>query len=206
MKLFELGNVVSKQLDIREIAQQHIQKLVDILNETVHLAIYEHGEAIYVEKVEVPHAIQISSQVGKIAPMYCTGVGKSILAYLDDLEIEKILTTNDLKKFTENTKVNKDEIKQELKQIRKQLYCIDDEEIEIGLQCIAAPIFNNKGEVIAGISCSAPKMRITDEKLPMMIENVRKCALHISQNSGLKVELLEKYTDKEIYSMYVTGI
>ncbi|WP_245976728.1 IclR family transcriptional regulator [Oceanobacillus arenosus] len=206
MKLFELGSVLSKQLDIREIAHRHIQKLVNKLNRTVHLAIYDHGKAIYVEKIEVPHTIQISSQVGKLAPMYCTGVGKSILAYLDDEKIELILTKNEFKKFTENTLVDKEEIKQELKQIRKQLYCMDNEEIELDLKCIAAPIFNHKGEVIAGISCSAPKMRITDEKLPMMIDNdnVRKCALHISEALGLNVEALKKYTSKEIYRMYIT--
>jgi len=203
LKVFELGNVMSKHLDIRDISKKPIQALVDQVNETVHLAVYNQGEVVYVEKIEVPHTIQISSQVGKQAKLYCTGVGKAVLAFLNDDEIERILAKTELIKYTENTHTDLADIYQDLRQIRKQLYSIDDEEIEQGLFCVAAPIFDFNGRVTGAISCSVPEMRITEEKLPIIVESVRRCGLQISTLLGLNVELLAKYTDKSIYSMYL---
>ncbi len=97
IKLFELGNFVGKHLDIGNIARPIIRKLVEELNETVHLTIFERDEVIYIEKLEGPRALTIYSHIGKRAPIHCTGVGKAILAYLSEDEVERLLAKENLK-------------------------------------------------------------------------------------------------------------
>jgi IclR family transcriptional regulator, KDG regulon repressor len=184
IKLFELGNFVGKHLDIRGIARPIISNLVAELNETVHLVTLQRDELVYVEKVEGPSALTIYSHIGKRAPFHCTGVGKSILAYLSEKEVDRILSTVVLKSFTEFTMTDIQEIKEHLISIREQGFATDDEEIELGLKCVAAPIFNHQGNVIASISCAAPKMRLDEERLPKVIEGIKAAALEISKSIG----------------------
>nr|WP_295972890.1 IclR family transcriptional regulator [uncultured Bacillus sp.] len=186
LKLFELGHFIGNQLDITQIARPIIKELVDELKETVHLVVRQQDELVYVEKEEGPQTLRIYSHVGKKAPIYCTGVGKAILAYQDEDEIERILATVPMQSFTEYTITDKEEIKKQLKATRENGYSIDDEEIELGLKCIAAPIFDYKGNVCASISCASPKMRLTDERLPVVIDGVKRAAVKISKSLGYK--------------------
>ena len=141
IKFIELGNFVSKHLDIGNIARPVIRELVEELHETVHLTIFQGDEVIYIEKLEGPRALTIYSHIGKRAPIHCTGVGKSILAQLSEDEVDRLLSKADLKSFTDFTLTDTEQIKDHLARVRKQGYAVDDEEIELGLKCIAAPIF-----------------------------------------------------------------
>ncbi|MEH7117476.1 IclR family transcriptional regulator [Neobacillus vireti] len=184
MKLFELGNRVSSQFDLVKMARPIIQKLVDQLKETVHLVVFERDEVIYVEKMEGPGALRIYSQIGKKAPIHCTGVGKAILAFQEEKEMERLLSTADIEPFTNYTITDKEDIKKHLQTVREQGYAIDDEEIELGLKCVAAPIFNQYGKVIAAISCASPKMRLDDTKLSEVITEIKQAAAKISEGLG----------------------
>lgn len=186
LRLFELGHYIGTQLDIAKIAHPIIKELVEELKETVHLVVRQQDELIYVEKEEGPHTLRIYSHVGKRAPIHCTGVGKAILAFQDAQEVERILSTIPLESFTEFTVTDKDEIKKQLSSIKEKGYSIDDEEIELGLKCVAAPIFDHKGDSIASISCASPKMRLTDERLPFVIDRVKSAAMEISKRLGYK--------------------
>ncbi|WP_335443458.1 IclR family transcriptional regulator [Neobacillus drentensis] len=188
LKLFELGNKVSNQFDIGNIARPIMKELVESLMETVHLVVFERGEVIYIEKLDGPRSLRIYSQIGKRAPIHCTGVGKSILAFQEEEEIERLLANEDLEPFTEYTLTDKAEIKKQLQTIREQGYSVDDEEIELGLKCVAAPIFNHQGKVIAAISCASPKMRLTEDKQAEVIEEIKQAALVISTNMGFKTQ------------------
>lgn len=187
MRLFELGNRVSEKMNITELARPVIKELVELTRETVHLVVFEHDEVIYVEKLDGPQSLRIYSQVGKKAPIHCTGVGKAILAYQEEEEIERLLSSADLEPHTEYTMTDKDQIKQKLKEIREQGYALDDEEIELGLECVAAPIFNHQGKVIAAISCASPKIRLSEGKLAEVIAGVKQAAAKISHNMGYKI-------------------
>ncbi|OCA88026.1 IclR family transcriptional regulator [Bacillus sp. FJAT-27225] len=189
IKLFELGNFVGKHLDIGNIAKPIIRKLVEELNETVHLTIFERDEIIYIEKVEGPRALTIYSHTGKRAPIHCTGVGKAILAHLSEDEVDRLLSKAILKPFTEFTLTNPKDIKNHLAVVRGQGYAVDDEEIELGLKCIAAPIFNHQGKVVSSISCAAPKMRLDEEKLPKVIAGIKGAAAEISRQLGYKMHI-----------------
>ncbi|WP_338471737.1 IclR family transcriptional regulator [Niallia sp. XMNu-256] len=187
LRLFELGHHMGEQLDIVNIALPIIKNLVDELKETVHLVVRQQDELIYVAKEEGPQTLRIYSHVGKRAPIHCTGVGKAILAYQTEEEVNRILDTVPLETFTEFTITDRNEIKQQLKMIESNGYSIDDEEIEIGLKCVAAPIFNFKGEVFASISCASPKMRVTEDRLPVVIQGVKNAASEISSKLGYKL-------------------
>lgn len=184
LKLFELGTRVSGQFDLGKIARPIIKELVDELKETVHLVVFERGEVIYVEKLDGPRALRIYSQVGKKAPIHCTGVGKSILAFQEKEEIENLLANAELEPYTEFTMTDKEEIINHLQTVREQGYATDDEEIELGLKCVAAPIFDHHGKAIAAISCAAPKIRMGDERLPEVIQRIKEAADRISQSMG----------------------
>jgi DNA-binding IclR family transcriptional regulator len=186
IKLFELGNFVGNQLDIGKIARPILRNLVNELNETVHLVMLQKDEVIYIEKIEGTRALTIYSHVGKRAPFHCTGVGKVILAYQSENEIDRILSSITLEPFTEYTITDVTVLKNHLKSIREIGYAIDDEEIELGLKCIAAPIFNHQGNVIASISCAAPKMRFNEERIPELIMEIKRAASEISNCLGYK--------------------
>jgi len=184
MKLFTLGNAVGSRLDIRKIARPLIEERVRDLKETVHLVILDRDEVIYVEKVEGPHSLSIYSQIGKRAPIHCTGVGKAILAFQPREEIERLLDKAELTPFTPKTLTDKRQLMEHLRLVQAQGYAIDDEEIELGLKCVAAPIFNHQGIVIASISCAAPVTRFGDDRVPDVITGVRNTANTISQRMG----------------------
>ncbi|MEH7113080.1 IclR family transcriptional regulator [Neobacillus niacini] len=189
IKLFKLGNFVSKHFDIGNIARPIIRDLANELNETVHLVTLQRDEVVYIEKVEGPRALTIYSHIGKRAPVHCTGVGKAILAHLSETEVDKLLSSASLEAFTEYTMTDMNEIKKHLVSVRETGYAVDDEEIELGLKCIAAPIFNHKGNVIASISCAAPKMRLDEEMLPKVIAGIKRAASEISKSLGYKAML-----------------
>ncbi len=105
-----------------------------------------------------------------------------ILSY----EIERLLSNTNLEPFTKYTLTDKEQINEHLQTVREQGYSIDDEEIELGLKCVAAPIFNHHGKVIAAISCATPKMRLDDEKLAEVIMWIKQAAANISESIGYK--------------------
>ncbi|EAX48458.1 transcriptional regulator, IclR family [Thermosinus carboxydivorans Nor1] len=185
MKLFELGQVVYSSMDIRRLTIPHLRKLVEKYGETAHIAVLSKGEVIYIDKVDSPHSIRIASQIGGRNPAYCTGVGKVLLAWLSDTELEKVMAGRVLHKFTSNTITSYEQLKQHLLEIRQCGYALDKEEFEIGLTCVAAPIKNHRGLVIAAFSISGPTMRM-NEKLNMIIRDVVEMSRTISAEFGCK--------------------
>lgn len=186
LRILELGNTLEQSMEIRAIAKPEVEKMVNEYKETVHLVVAERGEVVYIDKIESPSAIQILSHVGKRNPMHATGVGKCLLAYLNDDEAEKILSKK-LKKYTDNTITDYERLKDELLKIRDRGYSIDDEEMEMGLKCIAAPIRDRSGVVVAAISLSGPSMRLGKERVNELIEPVKQTALNISRELGYNI-------------------
>ncbi|WP_400162435.1 IclR family transcriptional regulator [Brevibacillus sp. TJ4] len=186
LKLFELGNLVGNQLDIRKLSSTVIHKLVEQVKETVHLTILDKHEVVYVEKLEGPSSLRMYSQIGKRAPMYCTGVGKAILAYLDEQRVDDILRTTEMVSYTPYTITTVEGIKTELQRIRENGYATDDQEIELGLRCFAAPIFNHEGNAVASISCAGPINRIVYTKESEIAGYVKEAAAEISRKLGYR--------------------
>lgn len=184
LKLFELGSKKLEKMDILTIARPHLKRLVRETSEVVHLVILDGTDIVYIDKVESESTIRMHSRIGKRAPAYCTAVGKAMLAHHSDNDVERIWKNSRILKYTENTITNFDEFKEELRIIKERGYSIDNEENELGVRCVGAPIFNHKREVNFAISVSGPIMRITDDKVEEIAQKVMECSSNISKELG----------------------
>jgi len=182
--LYKLGSPVLHDLDISKIAHPYLEELVRIHEETAHLVLPDDYEVTYVDKVESPHSIRIGSQVGKSLPYYCTGVGKAILAFQPQEKIDQVLSYTRLVSFTPNTITNYNDLLAELENIRKKGYATDNEEIELGLCCVAAPIRNIQGEVVAAMSISGPAHRMNQKRIDEITGDVLRMSNDISHRLG----------------------
>ena len=178
MKLFEVGCRVVGSANILSIARPYLEHLSAVTQDTVHLVSRDQDEVVYLYKEEVTTSIvRTSSFVGLRNPMYCTGIGKSILAFLPEEEIKAIWQRTTPVKFTPNTIMTYDRLVRELEDVRNNGYAIDDEEHESGVRCIAAPIRDFHGVPIAAISLSAHVESLTYEKVqeyaPLLLETAK---------------------------------
>lgn len=139
---------------------------------------------MYIEKLEGNETLRMHSKVGKRAPMHCTSVGKAILAHLPSSIVSDILERKGMPVHTDKTITDKDEFMKELGQVRQKGYALDLEENEYGITCVAAPIFDHLGKVIAAVSISGPTMRMTDERLDALKSIMVKTGQNISARLG----------------------
>ncbi len=182
--LFEVGSVVANNWDVRQTAAPYIQKLVSDLGETVHLAILDKGEVLYVDKRESNQSLRIVSQVGMRLSAHCTGVGKVLLASLHPGEVKRIIAEKGLKRYTRHTITDPRELDAELEKVRTLGYAVDNEEIMDSLRCIAAPIKDNNGKTCAALSVSGPVSRMDGENFWRAVEMITHTALEISLSLG----------------------
>jgi DNA-binding IclR family transcriptional regulator len=183
LAFFELGTLVRRKMDVTTEAQGEIHALADSSGETVQLAILDHLTVLYIRIRESRQAIRLSSGLGSRAPAHCTGVGKALLAFQPPEVVQQVIE-NGLKRYTENTIVEPEKLRAELASIRAKGYAIDDEEIEIGLRCVAAPIRDHSGRVVAAISVAAPVQRMSKKQVQAAIPPVLAAAENISRRLG----------------------
>ena len=189
IKLFELGVQVQNNMDLASAARPYLDSLVKEYNETVHLVQNDNGEAVYIYKVEGTTSMRMYSQLGKRPPMYCTGVGKAILAFMPPEDVDSYIASVDLRKLAVNTITSAKELKKELLKVRSQGYSIDDEEIEDGLRCVAAPILDHNGDVAGALSIAGPTSRMTGERMQELPGKIKDAALQISYKLGYRKEI-----------------
>lgn len=186
-KLFELGNKNIEKIDLLSVSKVYAKKLMESVNEVVHLVVRDDTQIVYIEKVEANNTIRMASTIGRRSPMYRTSVGKAILAYLSEKEVEAIWENSKVEKLTEYTITELNEMKEELKKVREKGYAIDNQENEIGVRCIGAPIFNRHGKVEGAISISGPATRVREEDVEKIAEEVMKFAQFISKELGYSI-------------------
>ena len=166
LELFRLGNCVNA--DTRRLVMPALDALTEELEETVNFVRPEGGDVIYLIKKESPHSMRICTRTGQRLPMYCSAVGKVILALLPEGEQERIIRKFVFEPRTKNTIVTAEELRRELQRIRQDGYATDREELEYGLICVAVPVLDRTGRPVAAISCSGPQIRMTEEKIPQI--------------------------------------
>ena len=152
--------------------------------ETIHLGILDGGEVIYLDKVESTATIRMYSQVGKRVPAHSTSLGKAIMAHISEERVKEILQEKGMEGKTKNTITDLDKFLDHLKKVRKQGYAVDDEEQEEDIRCIAGPIFNHRGDVIAAFSISAPITRMTEKRMNELAELVVEYSEKMSRSLG----------------------
>lgn len=185
MRMFEIGSRVAGSANILSVARPYLEYLSNVSGEAVHLVSRVNDEVVYLYKEEASNSIvRMSSFVGLRNPMYCTGVGKSILAFLPDDEIKAIWQRTKPIRFTANTITTLSGLETDIRLIRQRGYAIDDEEHEAGVRCIAAPILNFSGSPVAAISLSAPAVRLDDAEIQKYAPMVMDAATNISRYFG----------------------
>jgi DNA-binding IclR family transcriptional regulator len=184
LHLFELGNAISRKLDERRIAGPYMEALAKKTGETVHLAVIEDGEVLYLNKHESNHSIRIITESGLKLPVHCSGLGKALLSGRTDEEIVSMLEKKGMAKYTETTITDAGEFLKEIGEVRRKGYASDRQEFMIGLRCVAAPIRNINGKVVCAISISGPISRMTGDVLEAKRVPLMKAARAISAKLG----------------------
>lgn len=186
LKLFELGQAAYSRLDLVTVAKSHITRLSEKYEETVHIAVLSENEVVYLDKVESPRSVRVSTQIGGRQPAYCTALGKALIANADEAVIREVIAMTDFVQYTPTTIVDEAAFREELAAIREQGYAIDNEESELGLYCVAAPVFNGENKEIAAISIAGTVARVKTEGGRELLNDVKKTAAIISANLGYR--------------------
>lgn len=184
LSAFEIGITTLRRMDFIKTSKPIMTELALKVQETVHLAVLSDTEIVYVDKVDSPRTIGVMSKIGQRGPVYCTALGKVLLAYQPEEEQSRIIRNIKLLPFTQKTITSKQKLTEELKAIRKQGYALDCREIEEEVECIGGPIRDHLGGVIAALSISGPQKKINTPAEKQFISSVVKAAALISSKLG----------------------
>lgn len=183
-KIMEMGLRIASQLEIRQVARPYMEKLSSAFNETVNLGYFDGRDVLHVDKIDSREILRIDSVLGSRAPAYCTALGKVILAFLPDDELDRFLTDVKLAPRGPNTITSRKKLLGELDRIRQQKIAVDNEELATGLRCVAAPIFDHSGRSRYAISVSGPAVRHTPDRIEQIHPLVKDVCEEISRKLG----------------------
>ena len=177
LRLLEFGHSLMTSMDIITVGKPFLRELSAKYDETVNLALLSGNNVIYVDRVQSSKSVRVEMQLHEQVPTYCCSTGKVFLSYMDHEQRDAIIEKMDFKPRTIYTIISKAQLLAELENIRNRGYAYDREEYEIGLTCIAAPVLDQEGRVIAAISLNAPTgrmLQINQEELILDIRNTAK--------------------------------
>lgn len=187
-KIFELGMKVAERFEIRRMARPYLRELQQAYNETVNLGYWDGRQIIHLDKVESREILRMDPGIGTPFPAYCTALGKAILAFLPESEINAYLDSVTLAPLTANTITSIQRLKEELHLTRQRGYAIDDEELTRWLRCVASPVLNYDDRPVFAISVSGPTSRMTDSLVEKISIDVQRICEQLSHYLG-KTEL-----------------
>jgi DNA-binding IclR family transcriptional regulator len=189
-KLFELGSKIVNRLGIRKIAYPYLEELAAITKETVNLGALQENNVCYIDRIESREPLRLGLDIGSRFPAHCTALGRVVLAHLDPAEMNNYLLKAErdgqIQDYTSDSLTDIELIKKELLIVRKQGYAIESEQYFPGIRCVACPIFNHTGKVVAAVSVAGPTVRVTDEFVREVIPLLKKSAGNISVRLGYK--------------------
>ena len=178
--LVQLSRSVINRMPLRETAKPYLHKLVKITGECAHLAIYAQGQALYIDQVESDATLRVNAEVGHMAPLYCTALGKVLLAFGDSPLPE------DLEMRTAATIITREKLVLELEKVRKQGFAIDDEEYDEGVRCIAVPVFDFRNKIVGAVGISGPAARVSLDRLEKLAGQVMQIGLELTDRLKFK--------------------
>lgn len=185
-RLLELAGTLSEQVDLRQEARPILERLAALVGETANLSVRSGENLVYIDQVQSARLVRMFTRVGSSAPLYCTGSGKLFLAYSLPASLKQYLQTARLEPRTKATITNPTILEQELHEIRRRGYSFDNEEMEEGVVCVAAPIFDRQNAMIAALSVSGPTSRMSPDRQPVIIEQVSQSAGEVSTIIGYR--------------------
>jgi DNA-binding IclR family transcriptional regulator len=185
LKALELGQTFIKQMGLLRQAKPILEKVVGSCNETAYVAIFKEGSVVYLDVVETDMTVRVVSRVGSRLPGYCTASGKVHMAFMSEDEINELYPSRQLKGYTSTTITDREQLKETLKTVTEQGYALDDEEMDLGVRCVAAPIRDYTRRIVGAISVSGPTMRLGDERIEKeLIPLVQGAAEELSSRLG----------------------
>lgn len=184
IKAVEVGQAAVQQVDLARVALPRMEELMRAAQENVNLVILEEDSAVYVAQVPCDRTVRMFTRIGERAPLHCTGVGKVLLAYLPEEERAALLARTGLPRFTPNTICDPAALDEELKKVKAQGYALDHEEREQDVACLAAPVRDYRGQVVAALSISAPASRLGPERRAELLPRLLETAAAIARDLG----------------------
>ncbi|WP_298850183.1 IclR family transcriptional regulator [uncultured Ruegeria sp.] len=179
MRLVRLAHAAWTQSSLAPIARPFLDMLSRETGETVHLAQLDSSQVLYVDKRNAAQPIEMYSQAGKVGPAYCTGVGKAMLAYLDEDALNRAISQQSYHRFTDKTLTSEQVLREDIDRIRSRGFAIDDEEHEPGIICIACPVLTSNGRILGAISVTGSTERMDFKQLEAWVPRVQRVAEQI---------------------------
>jgi len=184
LKLYDLGNRAVQHLDLRDLVQPHLRRLVNETGETAHLCILEKALVVYLEKIEPSRSVRMTSRVGTSNPVYCTSVGKAMLTLLPEQERREVLSRIRYVRLSPKTIMTEEELLKDLERTRRRGYAMDDEEVEEGVRCVGVAIVDSTGHPVAAVSVSGPSFRMTVQNVRAIAVRLQECVRAIEKDLG----------------------
>ncbi|HKZ17750.1 MAG TPA: IclR family transcriptional regulator [Geobacteraceae bacterium] len=188
LKTLELGQTFVKQMGLLRQSRPVLEWLVRQCNETSYIAILKDFDIIYLDAVETDLTVRVVTRVGSRLPAYCSAAGKAQLAYLSEEELESYFAGKEIRRFTQNTVIDVGELKRELKKVTELGYSIDNEELDTGVRCVAAPVRDYTRRIVGAVSISGPSMRLSLDRIEKeLVPLAKEAAEQISIKLGYHV-------------------
>ena len=184
LQLVSLSRSALENLDLREEARPFLRNLMQESGLTVHMAVLERDEAVIIEKVEAPGLVRLASWIGRRLDVNCTGVGKVLMAFLPNDDLDYLLRTKAFARHNSRTIISRSPLRRELMLVKQAGYALDNEEDEPGVCCIGAPVFDENGNAVAAISVAGTTNQIGADRVPILARQVKRAARAISLRLG----------------------
>ena len=186
IKLFELGSRSLEYMDLVSIADVEMRAVTEQTNEALHLGIMDEGSIVYIHKIDSGYNLRMYSRIGRRNPLYATAIGKVLLSGKAEDDIRKILQPIEFVKHTEKTLENVDQLLAEIEKVKVQGFAEDNEEQESGIRCIAVPVYDRFGYIVASVSISFPTIRFEEEQKSRYVELLKQAGKRISSQMGFR--------------------
>lgn len=186
LKLIEISSIYLNSIELKTEARPYLGELTSRLGLPVHLATLDGIEAVYIDKVDVLNNIRLYSQIGRRVPVHCSALGKCLISGLDGQELEELAGRIKFTRFTNNTITDKKTLLEQVRLVGTQGWALDNEEHEAGMKCIAAPVRDYRGTIIAAISVTGPSGTVSPERENEIGGIVVEASRKISRRMGFK--------------------
>lgn len=183
VRLVRLAHHAWQQSSLAPVARPYLDQLSSLVGETVHLAQLDHSQVLYIDKRNASVPVDMYSQAGKVGPVYCTGIGKAMLAWCRMDEQARIIEQQSFHRFTENTLTSRRALRAELDIICSRGYAFDNEEHEPGIICVALPILSESGRVLGGLSITSTTTRHTLDSLAELVPKMKTTVGRIAEDA-----------------------
>ena len=183
-RAFVIGARFLRRTSLVDRARPILRKLMEATGETANLGIEKEGDVLFLSQVETHANIRAFFPPGSLSPMHSSGIGKAVLAFMDDDRLTRVLDAAAFEAFTEHTITTAEDLRADLDQTRVRGFAIDNEEKNVGMRCIAAPVFDMNSEVVAGISVSGPISRVAQDQTDRLSRAVIDASRQLTQAIG----------------------